>query len=241
MNILYVGDSWAIRGFTEENYDKIGVQLPDNFRMADYWNIDYSTCFAGGQGNLALLDKIIELNPDPATPIVWIYTEPGRDYHRLTGRSEFEWMEREDMWAVRSELDAKILNEMKNRLSNPIALVGGLSDINVELAQQLELHVLHPSWQRWIAEQLNSKWFTKGWGAADIGWRMHRNKVTPGRTATFAWDEQIKEWCWWEENGYFCHEHPTPRANKEFAEYLKSQLYDWLTDVKQRRQSQQQL
>lgn len=27
MNILYVGDSWAIRGFTEENSDKIGVQL----------------------------------------------------------------------------------------------------------------------------------------------------------------------------------------------------------------------
>lgn len=232
MSILYVGDSWAIKGFTPANHNKIGQTFSDDVRMADYWDLPYSCCFAGGQGNLALLDKIIKLNPDPTTPIVWIYTEPGRDYNRITNRPEFEWMEREDMWDIRSELDVKILNEIKNRLSNPVAFVGGLSDVNTELAQQLNLYVLHPSWQRWIAEQLNSKWFVKGWGAADIGWRMHRNNVTPGRTATFAWDEQIKEWCWWEEHGYFCHEHPTPRANQEFAEYLKPQLYDWLKNVK---------
>jgi hypothetical protein len=230
VKMLYAGDSWAIKGFTLTNYDKRPIE-PTDVRMADYWNIEYSCCFAGGQGNLALLDKIIGLNLDPAMPVVWIYTEPGRDYNRLTTRPDFEWMEREDMWEIRSELDAKILRQIKDRLPNPVALVGGLSDINVELAEQLNLHVLHPSWQGWIAKQLNSQCFVKGWGAADIGWRMHRDNVTPGRVATFAWDEQIKEWCWWEEHGYFCHEHPTPMANKKFAEYLKPQLNDWLKNL----------
>ena len=28
--------------------------------------------------------------------------------------------------------------------------------------------------------------------------------------------------------GYFCHEHPSVRANQEFAKYLKEQVYTWL-------------
>lgn len=228
--ILYVGDSWAIRGFTPSNYDKIGQVLPDDVRLADYWDRPYTTCFAGGQGNLVLLDRIIDLNPEPDLPIVWVYTEPGRDYGRLTGRPEFEWMQLDNLWQLRAELDQLILKEIRSRLPNPIALIGGLADVNVELATDLNFHVLDPSWQRWIATQLNSQWFQHGWGAADIGWRMHKNNIKPGRTATFAWDEQIKEWCWWEEHGYFCHEHPTPMANQQYAEYLKPQLNKWLNN-----------
>ena len=49
---------------------------------------------------------------------------------------------------------------------------------------------------------------------------------------TFAWDEHIKEWCSWEDAGYFSHEHPTPRANQEFAQDLRSSVERWLDGQK---------
>ena len=45
-------------------------------------------------------------------------------------------------------------------------------------------------------------------------------------------EKLIKEWCMWEDLGYMCHEHPTPLANKLFAEYLKPSVVDWLNRVK---------
>lgn len=32
--------------------------------------------------------------------------------------------------------------------------------------------------------------------------------------------------------GYMCHEHPTPRANQEFAEYLKKTIIEWYNEQK---------
>jgi hypothetical protein len=60
---------------------------------------------------------------------------------------------------------------------------------------------------------------------------MYSNDITPSRTATFAWDEQIKEWCWWEDQGWFCHEHPSLQAHREFAEYLEPSIRQWLHTV----------
>lgn len=222
---IFAGDSYAHKGFTRENN---GQQISsDDVCLADYWNIPYTKCISPGNGNLTVLDKVKNLNADPTMPIVWVWTEPGRDYGRITGRPEFEWMEREDIWQVRQSLSKDILVEMK-RLPNPIGLIGGLSDVDTELARELGFTILHPSWQLWIATKLKSQWFKFGWGALDIGWRAHYNNITPSKTAAFAWDEQIKEWCWWEEQGYFCHEHPTPLANKEFAKDLQQVVEDWV-------------
>lgn len=228
---IFAGDSWALRGFTNDNYIYNSEMRDDDVRLADYFNIPYVPCIAGGQGNLFILDKIISLNLPKTTPIVWVYTEPGRDYHRITSDTEFAWMESEDIFKIRKLLDCRILETIRQEIPNPIALIGGLSDINESLANDLGYTVLHSSWQLWIAKKLNSTSFKTGWGAADIGWRFHYNNVKPSKTALFEWDEQIKEWCWWEEQGYFCHEHPTPRANKEFAEFLKPKLEEWLNKL----------
>lgn len=227
MTIIFCGDSWASKGYTAENYN-VSVLSNLDKRLADFWELDYELCLTPGMGNLDLLDRLLAKNIDANTPIVWVYTEPGRDYGKITQQPEFNWMCDENIFTIRQELDKIILKKMKNSLQNPIALIGGLSDVNTELAQQLGFTVLHPSWQDWIAKKLNSQWFKFGWGASDIGWRTNYNNVTPSRAATFAWDEQIKEWCWWEEQGYFCHEHPTLLANKEFAEYLKPKVLAWL-------------
>ena len=226
---IFAGDSWALKGFTEQNYHNDNNDpMSDDVCLADHWTIPHKLALARGCGNLSVLDKILNLNLPITTPVVWVYTEPGRDFGRITGQPEFDWILKEEIFEVRKQLDQTILETIKQKLPNPVALIGGLSDINIESATQLGYKILHPSWQRWIADKLDSQWFRQGWGASDIGWRMHSNNIIPSKAATFAWDEQIKEWCWWEDQGYFCHEHPSLRANKEFAEYLRPQVEQWL-------------
>ena len=229
MNYIFAGDSWALKGFTDLNYNKGNQQpLPGDERLADHWPWPYQHCLTPGQGNLACLDRLVAMRVPVDVPVVWVWTEPGRDYGRVRNAPPHEWIEREDIFSIRTSLNHAIMSEIRDRVSNPIAFVGGLIDVDPLLAHAFGFDVLCPSWQQWIATRLDSKWFQHGWGASDVGWRMHSDNITPGRAATFAWDEQIKEWCWWEEQGYFCHEHPTPRANAEFAQYLQPKVEQWL-------------
>ena len=71
-------------------------------------------------------------------------------------------------------------------------------------------------------DQPYSNWYPK-----HNQWHTPRNHPAAVR-CPFAWDEQIKEWCWWEEQGYFCHEHPSPQANQEFAQYLQPKISSWI-------------
>lgn len=228
-NVVYAGDSWAAKAWTDENYQLGPKLLPTDVRMADYWELDYSGIYAGGWGNLEVLNKLSDI--DSTVPIIWVYTEPGRDYGRITGQDEFGWIVSEDIMSIRQSLDHYIMNKIRNTLSNPIALIGGLSDVNIELAEELNFTVLHPSWQRFIAERLESKWFRFGWGASDIGWRFHYNKITPSKRALFESEVLIREWCFWQEHGYICHDHPTVLANQQFAEYLKPEVHKWLNSL----------
>jgi len=226
---IFAGDSWALKGFTTDNYNKANRQpLPGDVRLADHWPWSYQHCLTPGEGNLSCLDRLISMRVPPTVPVIWVWTEPGRDYGRINRAPPHEWMQKENIFNVRTQLDHAIMSEIAERIENPIAFIGGLSDVDPLLAQRFGFDVLCTSWQQWIANTLNSQWFVKGWGASDVGWRMHSSGITPSRAATFAWDEQIKEWCWWEDQGYFCHEHPSPRANLEFAEYLKPRVEQWL-------------
>lgn len=225
----WVGSSWAIKGFTQENYQN-RLASSDDRRIPDYWGWPYQACCDYGKSTLDLLDMLVAQELDPTLPIIWLYVEPGRDYGRLTGRPEHEWMTREDYFEIRDDLTKRILETIKQTLPNPIAFIGDC-DIASDEAETFGFDVLCPSWQAWIANKLNSKWFKFGWGASDVGWRMHADGVVPSRAVTFAWDDLIKEWCWWEEQGYFCHEHPTPLAHEQFAEYLKPKVTQWLNQI----------
>lgn len=228
MELIFAGDSWALKGFTPENYHFDTKKfMPGDIRLADYWPVQYFNCLTPGQGNLSIMDKILT-KQRPDLPIIWIWTEPGRDYGRVTGDKEFAWMTHEHIWETRREITRQAMIIIRQNISNPIGLIGGLSDIECDLAEANDFYVIHPSWQKWIAEKLHSKWFNFGWGASDIGWRANYNTVTPSKSATFAWDEQIKEWCWWEDQGYFYREHPTPLANKEFAIEIWPTIKNWL-------------
>jgi hypothetical protein len=228
--LIYAGDSWAAKAWTDENYQKRHPSVGD-VRMADFWEIKYKWMFSNAISNLTVLDRIAHRGTKD--PIVWIYTEPVRDYNRITGAPEFEWISREDFFEIRKELDEYTLRKIRSTIDNPIALIGGLSDINTVLAESLGFTVLHPSWQQWIAETLDRMdYFEFGWGAADIGWRTGQHpELKPSKTVIFAWDRLIQEWCLWDDLGYFRHDHPTVRANKEFAEFLKPRVIEWYNNV----------
>jgi hypothetical protein len=231
MKYIFAGDSWALKGFTNNNYDKGNQEpLPGDVRLADYWDIEYQLAVTPGRGNLSVLDKIVTTIKSESQPIIWIWTEPGRDYGKITGDAEFNWLMSEEIFAIRNQLTRTTIQTIKQTIKNPIAFVGGLSDIDPSLAYEFGYSTIHPSWQRWIAEKLGSRHFNFGWGACDVGWRTVYNNVKSSKNATFAWDEQIKEWCWWEEHGYFCHEHPTPMANQEFAKYILPIVERWLNE-----------
>ena len=235
--LIYAGDSWAWKGYTDQNFDK-QFALPSDKRMADFWGIPYITAFTTPPSNLRVLDKVKLL--DNKDPVIWIFTEPCRDYNRITGRPEFEWMWHKDFFKIRKELRMRTLEEIKSTIQNPVALIGGLSDIDTEFAESLGFKVLHSSWQKWIAQKVNNNTSfefgidTQGWGASDIGWRMHEHPdLKPSSQVVFACHRLIQEWCHWETHGYFNHDHPTPKANQEFAEFLRDDVVRWYHHVHQ--------
>ena len=66
---VFVGDSWALRGFTNDNFMHNAQIMPDDVRLADYIGLPYQHCIAGGQSNLFLLNKLIEMNLPVDQPI----------------------------------------------------------------------------------------------------------------------------------------------------------------------------
>lgn len=231
MTYVFAGDSWAMKAFDDKNWNT-GWYQENDFRISDVWQVPYVSCYAPGHGNLECMRRIKALETD--RPIIWVWTEVGRDYGEVYNRPPHEWLQRDDFFHVRSELTARVLKIIRQELPNPIALIGGLGDIDPAQAYAHGFWVLNPSWQQWTAQRLGSRHFQFGWGAGDVGWRQNYDNITPSRTMTFAWDELIKEWCWWEQQGYMCHEHPTAHSCKEFGTVLKSQVLEWLDRHEQR-------
>ena len=59
MKYFLIGDSWAIKGFNQNNYKIVSdVPLSSDFRFTDFYELDYNSLTKGGLGNLSLLDAI---------------------------------------------------------------------------------------------------------------------------------------------------------------------------------------
>lgn len=230
MKLFFIGDSWASKGFTEHNHN-IYEPRTDDVKLPDFWSLPYKNHSLGGKGNLICLDYLLDQKLPATLPIIWVYTEPGRDYARITGNTDNNgWLLKEDYFTIRPELDEYIFKEIRNRLPNPIALIGGLSDVDVNLANSFGFHVLHSSWQKWIAEQINYK-LDQGWGAPDLLWRMHNEISRPAKALTFKCINWMKFYKEAELNNYMYMYHPTLRANQEFGEYLLPKINSWIENI----------
>jgi hypothetical protein len=230
MQYFFIGDSWASKAFNEHNHEEREPNA-DDVRLSDLWSLDYNYKSLGGKGNLDCMDHVISMNLPPELPIVWIYTEPGRDYARVyNDQNPHGWLTRDDYFDIRPKLEKQILIKIKNHIPNPIALIGGLSDVDVDLADSLGYTVIHPSWQQWIATQIGVE-LKQGWGAPDLLWRMHTDNVAqPSKTSTYECLDWLKFYKSAESADYMFMYHPTLRANREFGEYLRPQITEWITD-----------
>lgn len=230
MKYILCGDSWAEKAYTPENYNK--VKNTNDKCLGDFIGIEYDTCITPGFGNLDVLEKLVAKKISSNIPLLWIFTEPGRDWDKVYNDDKFGWLQNPDYMSIRSDLVDKILKKIYTSLNNPIGFIGGLSDFSTSLSLPNHWTVIHPSWQQFIADQLPDNRFEIGWGASDVGWRMHSDNVVPSSQLTFMWDEQIKEWCYWEEHDLFCHEHPTLKANELFAKNIQKDVIQWLNKIK---------
>jgi hypothetical protein len=178
------------------------------------------------------MDYLISKQLPPDLPIVWVYTEPGRDYARIHNTTDLHgWLMREDYFKIRPGLEQQILLRIKNHIPNPIALIGGLSDVDTELAESLGYTVIHPSWQQWTADQIGQP-LTCGWGAPDLLWRMHADNVQqPSKALTYECVDWLKFYKAAEKQDYMFMYHPTLKSNREFGEYLRPQITKWIADL----------
>jgi hypothetical protein len=228
MRYVFVGDSWAAKGYSLDNWHLSPTDKDK--RLSDYFDIEHLYIDGGaGKGNLDYIDKILSAEISLDLPILWLFTEPGRDYGRLNGTENFGWLERDTEFETRDSMMLKILQEIKRLIKNPVALIGALSDVNAIAARELGFTVLHPSWQSWMAQRIGYDKFAQGWGAPDLLWRMKTKEVvSPSKQAVYKSFEWMKFHKQAEQHGYMVMYHPTDRSNQEFAQYLKPDLLQWL-------------
>lgn len=228
VEFYFVGDSWANRAFTEQNKDT-RQPLDSDVRLPDFWGLSYATGDNSGKSNLEILDWVVQQKIDPDMPIVWLYTEPLRDYHRITGKEHLAWMQDDQIFSYRSYLSGQILQTIKNSIANPCAFIGGLSDIDPSLTNQFGYATLHASWQRWMSLKINATNFKFGWGAPDVRWRMESHKAVPGKTVTLQCMESLDHFNAWRDAGYVISYHPTLKCHQQFAEEIKQEAIQWIT------------
>jgi len=228
VEFYFVGDSWADRAFTEQNKDSREASAND-VRLPDFWGMSYATGNNSGKGNLEILDWIVQQNIDSAVPIIWLYTEPLRDYHRITGEDHLKWMQDDQIFEKRPSLSEQILRTIKETIPNPVAFIGGLSDIDPELTNRFGYATLYASWQQWMSQKINSNGFKFGWGSPDVRWRMESHKAVPGKTVTVECMDSLDNFHAWRDSGYIISYHPTMQCHEQFAMDIKQEAIQWIT------------
>lgn len=228
---FFVGDSWALKAWSKEDEYTTPEPRPDDVRLADFWDIEYTLISCPGKGNLEITKKLV-VQSKPGDKIIWIFTEPLRDYaNYINDNDQFGWMHNEDYQNIRNILAHKIFQTITELLPDrKIGFIGGLSDIEFTWINSVNFTLLHNSWQKWISQQVEFSYFIKGWGASDVGMRIHTDNVKPTKKVLFDAEEHIREMCHWEENGYFVCEHPSIKAVKEFALFLKPKVESWIKE-----------
>lgn len=232
MDLFCVGDSWATKGFDESNHKVYtDFPFPGDYRFTDDIGLQVKHHVRGGAGNLRLLDYVNnKMDLDKNVPVLWVFTEPGRDIADVRSVAEHSWIGDENYFDYRQELGMEVLKKIRHGLTNEICLVGGLSDIPPD-AGRLGFHVLEHSWQRMLSQICGDDKFKLGWGASDVGWRHKTQNIKPSKTVLTNCLNQLSIWNNWQNHGLMFGTHPTPSAHKRLADKIKLPLTQWIKDI----------
>jgi hypothetical protein len=220
-NILYLGPSWARRSFNTPNGDEVDyTSLYKELNLQDY---NVTNIAAPGDGNQHFIDQV-KTRYQQVDAIIWVYCEPIID---ITDRSN--WLLSEDCYSLRQDKNKQLLSQISN-LNVPIALIGAHSDI--EDCNHPNIEVIHPSWQRFLADYADVK-LDKGWGC-EIAHRwlmMDYPKLKPSKNLVNYVSDTWRAWCELDMSGVFCWCHPNRFGNELFANEIRQNMLTWLRNV----------
>lgn len=239
---LYVGPSWAANSFDRgDKYHKYSTNL------AKEWGFQYESIARDGASNSGLINEILyskqEYVYNNFSKIIWVYCEPLRnitDWHTFTNQHPSKSngdkiaemiLKSDDIFALRKEIAHRELKTI-SKLKIPIGFIGSHSDLPLDiLSKYPNMHVIHESWQKWLAEHINyDKEITIGWGAEQvqkiISW--YGNKIDPSKHVIFETYKHLKFWGMLVKKDLFWHAHPNRKAHELFAKFLYPKIEEFL-------------
>lgn len=218
--ILYVGSSCAHR-----SYDTAEGSESDYTSMLKELELTAVDLSQPGLSNIECLDRINQYK-DHYDAILWFYCEVIYD---CLHENKQNLIESENFWALRNDLNQKILH-MINRLGCPVGLIGGHSDV-VD-CNQTNITVIHPSWQKFLANQVGVD-LEHGWGA-EIAHRyaMYEfKKSKPSKAMIDLTSDTLRAWTQMEMSGVWFGVHPNKNGNELYAKEIKNNVESFINNL----------
>jgi hypothetical protein len=218
--ILYVGSSCAYR-----SYDTMDGTESDYTNLLKELELSAVNLSRRGLSNMECLDLVNQYEGH-YDAIIWVYCEVISDcLHEF----KQNFIESENFWALRSKMNQKIL-DMINRLGCPVGLIGGHSDV-VD-CNQTNITVIHPSWQKFLANQVGVD-LEHGWGA-EVAHRyaMYEfKKSKPSKAMIDLTSDTLRAWTQMEMSGVWFGVHPNRKGNELFAKEIKSSVQSFINNL----------
>lgn len=218
-NLLYLGPSWAVQNFEPEQSNNPQTNLCQELQIKAQ-NLS-------SLGSTNWENYLVAQKQKSYDAIVWIYCEPILDIETFKISSVNNFLQSENFWDMRAEVNARILEKL-NSLGCPVALIGAHSDIVDN--NYNNLYTIHPSWQKFLCERINLN-ISTGWGAEIAHRWFLRRQITPSRNLVDLITETFDAWKKLEENNLFYEVHPNYYGTTLFAKHIQSQLYNWLKTI----------
>jgi hypothetical protein len=193
------------------------------------------------------LNKVTEYLKKSKLPIIWIYNEPLLEVEEFCKISLIDLIKRDDWQEIRSECNQIALSKI-NKLNVPVLLIGGHSDL-FNYCNYSNIHIGHPSWQKFLAEKsgmkiinsiINVTPFDGGnynlkfcWGAELVHRIIHQfPSITPSNSIVESVWDMYFFWKELEHRNWFFEVHPNKIGNVKFAEFLKPTVDNFLIEFK---------
>jgi len=208
--LAYTGSSWAARGF-----DNPVEQDPNGgTNLVKELNLQVTNLSEFSSSNSSCYEKLKNHN-DKFDAVLWVYCEP---FNEISPGDLSLIIKKENWIEVRKDINYQILKKI-NGLGCPVGLIGGPSDVfDCDFDN---ITVIHPSWQKFLAEQNNVD-LDLGWGA-DVAHSaiVYNQDTAPCRSAVQAISDTFKSWNQLELYGLFRWVHPNTKGNQLFAKEIK--------------------
>lgn len=225
---IYSGPSWAYQSFNTPNgYEDNTVSL------LRQWGLEEVAINVSNRGSNfnSQYDRI--KNTELDLPVIYISCETISIYN--TNPDEYinsyidNW---EAFWDMRTEINKRNMDRL-SKLNNPVAIIGAHTDIS-DVPDNIT--IIDSSWQNFIRKEAGlDTGYNCGAEVLHTHMRTAKNNIlnllNEKKGSDFIVNkihDQFKIWKKLEEQGLFCYCHPNRYANKLYARYTRSNVFNFL-------------